>query len=97
MTELYEPYRKRYLEATVTGDVELDGQEVELGWGRDTSDITWLPAEWSGDPGTTRDVRTSARVEMDTLPQRVALSLYFRVTDTPEVEGRRVGSFYVGG
>lgn len=96
-TALYQPYRKCYLEATVSGDVVLDAQPIELGYGRSAETITWLPAQWVGAPGITREVRTSAVVDMSTLPQRVALSLFFRVTDSPETEGDRLGTIYVGG
>ena len=96
MSALYEPFRKRYLEGTVTGDVTLD-QPVELGWGRSVDAITWLPAEWVGDPGLTRDVRTATEVDLSLLPRRVLLMLYFRVTDSPEIEGGHIGSFAVDG
>lgn len=52
-----------YLEFSVTADVTLNAQTVEVSFDRKGD---WLAAEWIGDPGTTRRGRVA--INEDNLP-----------------------------
>lgn len=51
------------------------------------SGTTWLPAQWEGDPGTTRTARTTNPVLFEVAAGEVATAypVLVRITDTPEV------------
>lgn len=68
-----------YIAATVTANVPLDAQTVELSV---DSGVTWLAAEWTGDVDTTRACRTTDPVAF---PTRTYHRCMVRLTDTPEV------------
>lgn len=85
-----------YLTVTVTADVELVDQPIEISIDRGE---TWLPAVWQGDPGTTRKARTVAPVAFDAPPasnmRPSSHTVWVRVTDNPEVPIVSAGSFQI--
>lgn len=68
-----------YLTVTVTADVELNTQPVDVSFDK----AEWLPAEWIGVVGTTRQARTTAPVTF-TATRRDPRSVWVRVTDVDE-------------
>lgn len=72
---------EEFLEYEVTANVELDAQTVEITLDR----VTYLEAEWIGDPGNTRSCRTVLPVTNANLPGPQAFEVFIRITDTPEV------------
>lgn len=79
-----------YVAATVTSDVTLDAQPVTMSV---DSGVTWLPAEWVGDPGTTRQVRTASPVTFDT--PSGGRHVLVKIVDTPEIPVVFAGSYGV--
>lgn len=68
-----------YVKTPVTSDVTLDAQIVTISI---DGKATWLPAVWTGSPGTQRTARTSSPVTFDTTGYR---HVFVKVTDTPEI------------
>ena len=82
-----------YLTVTVTADIELTDQPVEISVDRGA---TWLPAVWTGDPGTTRKARTAEPYTFDRGDKRlVSHSVWVRITDNPEAPIVSAGSFQI--
>lgn len=79
---------KEYLEVPVASDVELDGT-IEFSFDRQT----WLTAEWTGDPGTTRTAQVL--VDDDNLPAKSTSSVYVRFTDNPEIPLIKAGEITI--
>ena len=70
-----------YLEASITADVTLNTQPVEISV---DNQATWLTASWVGTAGTTRTARVllQPNVNMPTAGKR---PVFVRLTDSPEV------------
>ena len=81
-----------YLTVTVTADVTLGSQPVALSLDRG---VTWLPATWQGDPGTTRQARTDEPVTFTRPSPYRDTPVLVRVTDNPEVPLIAAGSYAV--
>lgn len=77
------------LSVSVTADVTLDAQPVEISFDRST----WLSATWIGTAGTTR----SAQVLLDAtnLPSVGNWPVFVRVTDDPEIPVMLAGGIRV--
>jgi hypothetical protein len=80
-----------YVAASVTSDVTLDAQTVTMSV---DSGATWVAAEWVGDVGTTRQVRTSSPVTFATVIRREVYVLV-KIVDTPEIPVVTAGSYTV--
>lgn len=85
-----------YIESTIPSDVPLT-MGVEMSLTRGGSDPVWLPAEWKGDPGTTRTARSSAPITFDDNYPHAAYTLSVRLSDSPEIPIIRVGTIYILG
>jgi hypothetical protein len=74
-----------YVHAPVTSDVDLD-MDVEMSIREPGEDHVWLPAEWTGEVGTTRTARTAAPVDFSigNYPAS-SYDVCVRLTDSPEV------------
>lgn len=70
-----------YLAVSVTADVTLSSQTVQISVDNQT---TWLTATWVGSTGTTRTARVllQPNVNMPTAGKR---PVFVRLTDSPEV------------
>jgi hypothetical protein len=78
-----------YVKTPVTCSVTLDTQTVEISI---DSKATWLPAVWTGSPGTQRTARTADPVVFSTIGLH---HVYVRVTDAPEVPVMSAGTIKV--
>lgn len=77
---------EEYLTFEITAAVELDAQPVEFSFDRET----WHTGAWVGTAGTTRNARFLA--DETTLPATAGYhSVYYRITDAPEIPIRRCG------
>lgn len=75
-----------YVKARVTADITLD-DTVGVAISLSVAGVhTWLPAEWTGDEGTTRYARTSSAVTFSTGNYPLgAYPVFVKLTDAPEV------------
>jgi hypothetical protein len=86
---------KEYVSATVTADVTLSAQTVEVAIRAGTqAAFVWLPAQWVGTSGTIRQCRTTSPVDFTAYP-KTAHEVYVRVTDSPEIPVLHAGTLTV--
>lgn len=78
-----------YLTVTVKADETLDQQPVSISVDRG---VTWLPAVWEGDAGTTRAARTAEPITWEVAGWR---PVHVKVIDNPEVPIVAAGSLTV--
>jgi hypothetical protein len=78
-----------YLTVTVTADVTLDTQPVDISFDRQV----WVTAAWQGSSGTTRDAR--ALIDGTNVPAPGVWPVYVRITDSPETPVVYAGSVTV--
>lgn len=98
MTDIKIPQTsKEYVSATVTADVTLNAQTVEIAIRAGTeAAFTWLPAQWLGSAGTTRQCRTTNPVDFTAVAYpKTPYEVYVRVTDTPEIPLLHAGTLTV--
>lgn len=79
-----------YVVVEVTADETLD-MTVAISI-TTNSTHTWLPAQWVGSAGTTRECRTVDPVEFDSTDYPAGgYAIYVKLTDNPEVPFIRAG------
>lgn len=91
---------KEYVSATVTADVTLNAQTVEVAIrdGSQGAAFVWLPAQWVGPSGTTRQCRTTSPVDFTAVAYPTTpYEVYVRVTDSPEIPIVHAGTLLVTG
>lgn len=88
-----DPYPRgteEFITATAVADRTLAAQTVEIAISRGDTHV-WLPAEWIGDPATTRKARTVDTVVFGDDYPRSTYEVFVRVSDSPEVPIMRAG------
>jgi hypothetical protein len=86
---------EEYLAVSVTADVTLTTQQVEIAVTLDQpGEDDWLTATWVGTAGTTRQARlTPAQMGTDRAPNEWLV--FVRITDTPEIPVLLAGSLRI--
>lgn len=84
---------KEYIHGPVTASVVLDTQTVEIAFTAKTASVddttAWVPAEWEGDPGTTRSWRLLIGPGTATPLSPGVYQVWVRVTDVTEAPVRK--------
>lgn len=82
---------KEFVKALMTSDRTLDTQTPEMR----IYPGDWVPADWQGAAGTTREVRTSSAIDFAGFAKGIGHTVWVRFTDSPEVPIIDVGEIRI--